>query len=231
MSQWAVTYLDPNDRSNLAAGYTTVVLDQPSEGAARQVFADMVRVAEALDYASVLLRCDGSVVERWPVFTGNDPDFSDVRRAVALISHRATNLHEGIHWSLTEAAEAGRLLQLLWAVDFAYRKVIDYFQADAEAIDEQIQRFATTGAEDDADSFDTYNRYAAQAIVALRAEDLAAVNEVIHVVNRDRAGARFVGAVCDVYAGLLPQLSTPEWQKEFLSTWIARITAIEDELN
>ena len=40
MSHWAVTYLEPNDRGNLAAGYVTVVLEQQSEAVARQVFAD-----------------------------------------------------------------------------------------------------------------------------------------------------------------------------------------------
>jgi hypothetical protein len=230
MSQWAVVYLEPNDRGNLAAGFITVVLDQHSEAAARQVYADKIRVAPRLDYASVQLRCDGSVVERWPVATGDDPDIPDLRRAGALISHRATTHQEGVHWSLTEAAEAGRLVQVLRAVDVAYRVVINYFEADAEAIDEQIRRFAATAAADDVDSFDTYNRYGAQAIMAMRAEDRAALDKVFDAVNREAAGPRLVGAVCDVYANLLPQLSTPEGQ-EFLSTWIARITQIDDELN
>jgi hypothetical protein len=227
MSQWAVTYLEPNDRGNLAAGYITVVLDQQSEAAARQVFADTVRVAEALDYAGVQLRCDGSVVERWPVVTGDDPDLSDFRRAAALISHRGTTHQEGLHWSLAEAAEAGRLVQLLRAVDAAYRVVIEHFGVDAQAIDEQIQRFTTAEA---ADSFDVYNRHAARAIVAMRAEDRAALNEVFDVVNREAAGPRLVGGVCDVYAGLVPVLSTPEGQ-EFLSTWTARLTGLEDQFN
>ncbi|KEP41936.1 hypothetical protein [Mycobacterium kansasii] len=227
MSRWAVTYLEPNDRVNQAAGYITVVLDQPSEAAARQVFADQVRVAETLDYAGVQLRCDGSVVERWPVVTGDDPDLSDLRRAAALISHRATTDQEGLHWSLAEAAEAGRLVQLLRAVDGAYRVVIWHFGADAQAIDEQIQRFTNAEA---ADSFDVYNRHAARAIMAMRAEDRAALNEVFNAVNREAAGPRLVGGVCDVYAGLLPVLSTPEGQ-EFLSTWTARITGLEDQFN
>lgn len=131
MSQWAVTYLKPNDRGNPAAGYITVVLDQPSEAAARQAFADKVRVAEALEYATVQLRRDGSIVERWPVVQGDDPDLSDLRNAAALISHRATIHQEGLHWSLAEAAEAGRLVQLLRAVDFAYRVVIERFEPAA----------------------------------------------------------------------------------------------------
>lgn len=227
MSQWAVTYLEPNDRGNPAAGYITVVLDQPSEAAARQVFADTVRAAESLDYAGVQLRCDGSVVERWPIVTGDDPDFSDLRRAAALISHRATTHHEGMHWSLAEATEAGRLVQLLRAVDVAYRVVIDHFGADAQTIDEQIQRFTTAVA---ADNFDVYNRHAARAIMAMRAEDRAALNDVFDAVNREAAGPRLVGGVCDVYAGLLPVLSTPEGQ-QFLSTWTARITGIENQSN
>jgi hypothetical protein len=227
MSQWAVTYLEPNDRGNLAAGYITLVLDQPSEAAARQVFADKVGVAESLDYAGVQLRCDGSVIERWPVVTGDDPDLSDLRRAAALISHRATTHQEGLHWSLAEATEPGRLVQLLRAVDAAYRVVMGHFGADAQAIDEQIQRFTTAEA---ADSFDVYNRHAARAIMAMRAEDRAALNEVFDAVNREAAGPRLVGGVCDVYAGLLPVLSTPEGQ-EFLSTWTARITGVEDQLH
>lgn len=227
MSHWAVTYLEPNDRGNLAAGYVTVVLEQQSEAVARQVFADTVRVAESLDYAGVQLRCDGSVVERWPVVTGDEPDLSDLRRAAALISHRATTHQEGLHWSLAEAAQAGRLVQLLRAVDAAYRVVIEHFGVDAQAIDGQIQRFTTAEA---ADSFDIYNRHAARAIMAMRAEDRAALNEVFDAVNRESAGARLVGGVCDVYAGLLPVLSTPEGQ-EFLSTWTARIAGIEDQFN
>jgi hypothetical protein len=227
MSQWAVTYLEPNDRGNLAAGYVTVVLEQQSEAVARQVFADKVRVAESLDYAGVQLRCDGSVVERWPVVTGDEPDLSDLRRAAALISHRATTHQEGLHWSLAEAAQDGRLVQLLRAVDAAYRVVIEHFGVDAQAIDGQIQRFTTAEA---ADSFDFYNRHAARAIMAMRAEDRAALNEVFDAVNRESAGARLVGGVCDVYAGLLPVLSTPEGQ-EFLSTWTARIAGLEDQFN
>ena len=227
MSHWAVTYLEPTHRGNLAAGYVTVVLEQQSEAVARQVFADTVRVAESLDYAGVQLRCDGSVVERWPVVTGDEPDLSDLRRAAALISHRATTHQEGLHWSLAEAAQAGRLVQLLRAVDAAYRVVIEHFGVDAQAIDGQIQRFTTGEA---ADSFDIYNRHAARAIMAMRAEDRAALNEVFDAVNRESAGARLVGGVCDVYAGLLPVLSTPEGQ-EFLSTWTARIAGIEDQFN
>jgi hypothetical protein len=184
-------------------------------------------LAEVLEYAAVQLRCDGSIVERWPVATGGDPDFSDVRRAVALISHRATIHQEGLHWSLAEAAETGRLAQLLRAVDFGYRAVIEHFAVDAQTIDEQIQRFTTATA---ADSFDVYDRHAARAIMAMRAEDRAALNEVFDAVNREAAGPRLVGGVCDVYAGLLPVLSTPEGQ-EFLSTWTARITRLEDQSN
>jgi hypothetical protein len=189
------------------------------------VFADTVRVAESLDYAGVQLRCDGSVVERWPVVTGDDPDLIDLRRAAALISHLATSHHEGVHWSLTEAAEDHRLVQLLRAVDTAYRVAIQYFGENAQAVDEQIRRFTTAEA---ADSFDVYNRYAARAIMAMRAEDRAALYEVFEAVNREMAGPRLVGGVCDVYAGLLPVLSTPEGQ-EFLSTWTARIAGIEDQ--
>jgi hypothetical protein len=226
MSQWAVRHLEPDDRGNLAAGYITVVSDQPSEAAARQVFADKVRVADALDYAGVQLRCDDAVIERWPVVTGDDPDLSDLRRAAALISHRATADQEGLHWSLAEAAETGRLVQLLRAVDAAYRVAIEHFGADAQAIDEQIQRFTTA---EPADSFDVYNRHAARAIMAMRAGDRGALTEVFDAVNREVAGPRLVGGVCDAYAGLLPVLSTPEGQG-FLSTWTARITGIEDQL-
>lgn len=220
-----MSYREPNDRGNPAAGYITIVLDQQSEAAARQVFADKVRVAESLGYVSVQLRCGDSVVERWPIIVADEPDLSDLRRAAALISHHATTHHEGLHWSLTEATDAGRLVQLLRAVDAAYRVVIDYFQADAELIDEQIQRFATAEA---GDSYEMYNRYAAQAIMAMRAEDRAAFNDVLDAVNREAAGPRLVGAVSDVCAGLLPELSTPEGQ-EFLSTWTARIAGEEDE--
>lgn len=222
-----MTYLEPKDRGDLAAGYTKVVLDAPSETAARLMFAEQVGVAEALDFAGVQLRCDGSVVERWPVVSGDDPDLSDFRRAVALISHRATAHHEGLHWSLTEAVEAGRLPQLLRSVDAAYRVVIEHFGANGELIDEEIRLFTTAEA---ADSFEVYNQYAAQAIMALRAEDRAALNEVIAAVNHDAAGPRFVGAVCDVYAGLLPELATAEGH-DFLSAWTARIAGLEDQFD
>lgn len=49
-------------------------------------------------------------------------------------------------------------------------------------------------------------------------------------MNREFAGPRLVGGVCDVYAGLLPVLSTLEGQ-EFLSTWTARIMGLEDQSN
>jgi hypothetical protein len=49
--------------------------------------------------------------------------------------------------------------------------------------------------------------------MAMRAEDRAALNEVFDSVNREAAGPRLVGGVCDVYAGLLPVLSTPEGQE------------------
>jgi hypothetical protein len=147
------------------------------------------------------LRCDGSVVERWPVVTGDEPDLSDLRRAAALISHRATTHQEGLHWSLAEAAQAGRLVQLLRAVDAAYRVVIEHFGVDAQAIDGQIQRFTTAEA---ADSFDVYNRHAARAIMAMRAEDRAALNEVFDAVNRESAGARLVGVSVTCMPGFCP---------------------------
>lgn len=227
MSQWAVTYLEPNDRDNLTAGYVTVVSDQPTETAARQIFADTVRVAESLDYAGVQLRCDGSVVERWPIVTGDNPDISDLRRAAALVSHSATSHHEGLHWSLTEAAEVNRLAQLLRALDVVYRVVIEHFGVDAHAIDNQIQQVITAEA---TDSWDVYNRHAARVIMAMRAEDRTALNEVFDVVNREAAGPRLVGGVCDLYTGFLPVLSSQEG-REFLSTWTARITRVEDQFN
>jgi hypothetical protein len=227
MSQWVVTYLEPNDRRNLAAGYVTIALDLPSEVAARDAFAEKIRVAESLDYAGVQLQCDGAVVERWPTATGDDPDIGDLRRAAALLSHRASAHHEGLHWSLTEAAEARRLVQLLRAVDMAYRVVINYFGSDVEAIDEQIQLFAVAEA---ADSFEVYNRHAARAIMAMRAEDRAALYAIFDEVNREAAGPRLVGAVCDVYAGLLPVLSTAEG-RDFLATWTARVTGLDDQFN
>lgn len=222
-----MTYLEPNDRGDLAAGYAKVVLDAPEEAAARHVFAEQVAVAEALDFAGVQLRCDGSVVERWPVVSGDEPDLSDFRRAVALISHRATAHDEGLYWSLTEAVEAGRLPQLLRSVDAAYRVVIEHFGANGQVIDEQIRQLTTA---EDADSFDVYNRYAARAIMTLRAEDRAALNEVIVAVNHDASGPRFVGAVCDVYAGLLPEVATAEG-RDFLSAWTARIAGLEDQFD
>jgi hypothetical protein len=147
------------------------------------------------------LRCDGSIVERWPVVTGDDPDLSDLRRAAALISHRATIHQDGLHWSLAEAAEAGRLVQLLRAVDFAYRVVIEHFGADTQTIDEQIQRFTTAAA---ADSFDVYNRHAARAMLAMRAEARAALHEVVDAVNRESAGPRLVGASVTGMPGFCP---------------------------
>jgi hypothetical protein len=227
MSHWAVTYLEPNDRGNLAAGYVSVVLDLPSEAAARDAFSEKIRVAESLDYAGVQLRCDGAVVERWPVVTGDDPDIGDLRRAAALLSHRASVHHEGLHWSLAEAAEVGRLVQLLRAVDMAHRVVMNYFGSDVEAIDEQIQLFAVAEA---ADSFEVYNRHAARAITAVRAEDRAALYRVFEEVNREAAGPRLVGAVCDVYAGLLPVLASAEG-RDFLAKWTARITGLDDQFN
>ena len=97
MSQWTVTHLEPNDRGNPAAGYITVAVDQSSEAAARQAFADTVHVAETLEYATVQLRRDGVIIERWPAVTGDDPDLSDLRRAAALMSHRGTNHPDGLH--------------------------------------------------------------------------------------------------------------------------------------
>lgn len=227
MSQWTVTHLEPNDRGHPAAGYITVAMDQSSEAAARGAFADTIRVAEMLEYAMVQLRCDGVIIERWPLVTGDDPDLSDLRRAAALISHRGTNHPDGLHWSLSEAAESGRLAQLLRAVDFAYRVVIQHFGLDGQTIGSQIHRFSTAPA---TDSFDRYYRYAAQAITAMHAEDRAGLNEVLDTVNRESAGPRLVGAVCDVYARLLPVLSAAEG-REFLSTWTARIAGLEEQCN
>lgn len=97
-------------------------------------------------------------------YRSHDPDIGDLRRAAALLSHRASAHHEGLHWSLSEAAEAGRLVQLLRAVDMATGVVMNYFGADVEVIDEQIQLFAMAEA---ADSFEIYNRHAARAIMAI----------------------------------------------------------------
>jgi hypothetical protein len=38
MSHWAVTYLEPNDRGNLAAGYVTVVLELLDNTGRKRVF-------------------------------------------------------------------------------------------------------------------------------------------------------------------------------------------------
>jgi len=73
MSQWAVTHQELNDRGNLAAGFFTVVVEQPSEAVARQVFADTVRAAESLTYADVQLRLNGEVVGSWPATTADEP--------------------------------------------------------------------------------------------------------------------------------------------------------------
>lgn len=87
-----------------------------------------------------------------------------------------------MHWSLAEATEAGRLVQLLRAVEAACRVVIDYFGADAQSIDAKIQRFTATAA---GESFEVYKRHAARAIMAMRAEDRAALYDVFEAVNRE----------------------------------------------
>ena len=64
--QWAVAVRKPIDRGNPLAGYDVVVFAQRSEANARQVFAGRVKVAGALGYESVMLRCNDVVIERWP---------------------------------------------------------------------------------------------------------------------------------------------------------------------
>jgi hypothetical protein len=81
-----------------------------------------------------------------------------------------------------------------------------------------------------ADSFEVYNRHAARVIMAMRAEDRAALYAIFDEVNREAAGPRLVGAVCDVYAELPPVLSTAEG-RDFLATWTARITGLDDQFN
>lgn len=85
-----VTCQEPNDRGNLAAGYITV---QPSEAAARQVFADKARVAEALDYACVELRFDAIEPLRVPASGADEFEPAALRhrgrkRAAGHTAHR-----------------------------------------------------------------------------------------------------------------------------------------------
>lgn len=53
---------------------------------------------------------------------------------------------------------------------------------------------------------------------------------VITIFSTSTAIPQFVGAAVDLYAKLLPVLSTAEGQ-EFLSTWNARIIGLEDQYN
>ncbi len=73
MSHWTVTHLEPNDRGNLAAGYVTVAVEQPSEADASQAFAAAVQVAEALDYAGVQLRATVRLLNAGPLSPAATP--------------------------------------------------------------------------------------------------------------------------------------------------------------
>lgn len=60
---WAVTYIEPNERTIANSGTVEVVQDQPSEEVARQVYADTRNTATALGRTNVQLRHGGEVVE------------------------------------------------------------------------------------------------------------------------------------------------------------------------
>ena len=160
------------------------------------------------------------------VNANDDPNIADYLRATALISHCATNDHDGMKAALGEA-KTERLVPLLRALDAAYRVVIEHFRTPgaAQAIDDKIRALTTT---EGGDSWDTYNRYAARVIMAMRAEDRTAFNSVLEDVNRDYAPRRLIGAVADVYTKLLPELSTPAGE-ELMSNWIARLTDFENQ--
>lgn len=67
--QWAVALRVPIDRANPSAGYNVVVFEKSSETAARQLFADRVKLAPVLGYESVKLQQGDAVVEGWPATT------------------------------------------------------------------------------------------------------------------------------------------------------------------
>jgi hypothetical protein len=166
---------------------------------------------------------------RWSnrtVSANDDPDITDYLRATALIAHCATNDRAATKTALGEA-KLERLVPLLRALDAAYRVVIEHFRTpeETQALDDEIRALTTT---EGGDSWDTYNRYAARAIMAMRDEDRGAFNSVLEDVNRDYAPRRLIGAVADVYTKLLPELSTPTGE-EFISNWIARITEFDNQ--
>jgi hypothetical protein len=64
--EWAVVVGENGQGNPLNPGYLETVLDQPSEIAARQVYRDSVKAAQAGRYKSVKLRHGGEVIEEWP---------------------------------------------------------------------------------------------------------------------------------------------------------------------
>jgi hypothetical protein len=51
---------------------------------------------------------------------------------------------------------------------------------------------------------------------------------VLEDVNRDYAPRRLIGALADVYAKLLPHLSTPSGE-DFVANWMTRLTDLNEQ--
>jgi len=98
---------------------------------------------------------------------GDDPNITDFLRAVALVSHRAKHDFDGVQVVLSQS-ETERLVPLLRALDAAYRVVIEHLlsQKEAQELDDGIRALM---AAEVVEHLDTYNRLAAEAIVAMRA--------------------------------------------------------------
>ena len=144
-------------------------------------------------------------------------DHPDYRRAVALIAHAASASAEGIEALIAEAVDAGRATELLRALLAAYGELAGQLRTEAGLTG--VAELITAAAGHDRLGV------AARVTAAYRTRDLGALNRELTAANEARP-AELLGAVCELHAGLLPELGAPTGLAA-VRRWAARLADLE----
>lgn len=141
---------------------------------------------------------------------------------MAMIVHHARRDGDGVNAIFDEANREGRGTELLLALLDGYESIVPQLRTEAAmaCLTQAMHQIAEWDEDPDC-------RRAAAAIVAHSVDDVDRFNKsVVEAAEQNRTGQLFV-AICDVYAVLLPELSTP-LGTDALRQWAARIAGKEN---
>ena len=135
----------------------------------------------------------------------NNPHAGDCRRACSILVHHSQNDLDGVNALLQEAADTGRVTELVFAILDAYQGITPVLLTaiGMACLSQTVHGFASP------DNPDDDSRRASALIIAHARDDIDAINKVIVEVKQANRVSPWIVAILNVYRTLVPAIATP----------------------